>query len=327
MNRRRFLHALTFAIVTRPLVAEAQTARKPWRIGWLDQGSAEGGGPGIAAFRDGLKELGYAEGRQYVMELRHADGRTERLPALAAELVALPVDVIVAPSTPSALAASQATQVIPIVMVTVADPVGSGLVRSFSRPSGNVTGTALALDEVSQKWLELLRTVRGRLSRVAVLQNSTNRSMPAMLKSLEVSGRTLNVRLILHDFAKAETLATVFSRIAGDRPEGLVVLPDAFLQNQRVHILEQVARMRLPAIYGTRGDVSAGGLMSYGPDFLANYFRAASYVDKIFTGANPGDLPVERPRKFQLVINIKTAKALGLTMPPSLLIQAEQVIE
>ena len=327
MDRRVFIGGLAGGLLAAPLAAGAQTARKPWRIGWLDQGSAEGGGPSIAAFRNGLKELGYADGQQYFTELRHADGRTEQLPALAAELVALPVDLIVAPSTPSALAASQATQAIPIVIVTVADPVGSGLVRSFSRPGGNVTGTALALDEVSQKWLELLRTVRGRLSRVAVLQNSTNRSMPAMLKSLEVSGRTLNVRLILHDFAKAETLVTVFSSIADDRPEGLVVLPDAFLQNQRARILEQVARMRLPAIYGTRGDVSAGGLMSYGPDFLANYFRAASYVDKILTGAKPGDLPVEQPTKFELVINMRTAKALGLTIPPSLLQRADQVIE
>ena len=300
MNRRESLHALVLAVAALAAAAEAQPARGPWRIGWLNQGSAELVGPGMGAFRDGLKELGYAERRHYSLELRHADGRTERLPGLAAELVALPVDVIVAPSTPSAIAAKQATQAIPIVMVTVADPVGSGLVRSFSRPGGNVTGMALALDEVSHKWLELLRIMRGRLSRVAVLQNSTNRSMPAMLTALEVSGRTLNVRLTLHDFTKAETLASVFSTIAGDRPDGLVVLPDAFLQDQRGRILEQVARMRLPAIYGTRGDVSAGGLMSYGANFLDNYHRAAGYVDKIFTGVKPGDLPVERPKRFEL---------------------------
>src|SRR5437867_3931364 len=172
MNRRKFIHALTLVPVASALVAEAQLTRKPWRIGWLNQGSAEGAEPGIAAFRDGLRELSYAEGRQYFMELRHADGRTERLSGLAAELAALSVDVIVAPSTPSAIAAMQAAQTIPIVMVAVADPVGSGLVRSFARPGGNVTGTALALDEVSHKWLELLRAVRGRLSRVAVIQNS-----------------------------------------------------------------------------------------------------------------------------------------------------------
>jgi putative ABC transport system substrate-binding protein len=313
MNRRRFLHALTFGPVTSALVAEAQTGKKPWRIGLLAQGS--GVGPSIDAFRDGLKDLGYAEGREYVMERRPADGRTERLPALAAELASLPVDVIVAPSTPSALAAMQATRTIPIIMVAVADPVGTGLVKTFARPGGNVTGTALALDEVSRKWLELLRTVLGRLSRVAVLYNSTNRSMPAMLKPLEASAQALRVTLTLHDFTPAESLPNVFNAVAGYRPDGMVVLPDTFLQNHRGRIAEQVARMRLPAIYSNRLDILAGGLMSYGPDFQQNYRRAASYADKILKGAKPADLPVERPTKFDLVVNMKAANALGTDDP------------
>jgi putative ABC transport system substrate-binding protein len=235
--------------------------------------------------------------------------------------------VLVAHSTPSALAAMQATREIPIVTVAVADPVGSGLVRSFSRPGGNVTGTAWALDEVSSKWLELLRTIRGGLSRVAVLHNSTNRSMSAMLRPIEASARTLSVTLTLHDFTQAETLPTVFNAVAGARAEGLVVLPDAFLFDQRWRISEQIARMRLPAVYGNRRYVEAGGLMSYGPDLFESPRRAASYVDKILKGTKPGDLPVERSRKFELVINMKTTKALGVTIPPALLLQAEQVME
>jgi putative ABC transport system substrate-binding protein len=327
MNRRTFIHALALGTVAPSLGAGAQPATTPSRIGWLAQGSAEAGGATISAFREGLRQLGYAEGRQYLLEARYANGRSDRLPGLAAELAALPVDVIVAPSTPSALAAMEATRTIPIVMVTVADPVGSGLIRSFARPGANVTGTALALDEVSYKWLELLKTVRGHLSRVAVIHNSTNRSMPAMLRPLEASARALNVALTLHDLTLAEKLASVFDGVAGERPDGLVVLPDALLLSRRAHVVQQVARMRVLAIYGTRLYVEAGGLMSYGADFLHNHRRAASYIDKILKGAQPGDLPVERPTKFELVINIKTAKALGLTIPPSLLLQAESVIE
>ncbi len=318
---------LAFSLLASPLAAEAQPAGKPWRIGLLSQGAAQPSAPGLNAFRDGLRELGYAEGQQYFLEARYADGQSERLPRLAADLVALQLDVIVAPSTPAALAAMQATKAIPIVTVTVADPVGSGLVQSFSRPGGNVTGLALGLDEVSHKWLELLKTVRGRLSRVAVLQNSTNRSMPAMLGPLEASAQVLNVTLTLHDFPPTGTLERVFDAVGRDRPEGLVVLPDAFLQTQRAPILQQIAGMRLPAIYAQRLEVLAGGLMSYGPDFQDNYRRAATYVDKVLNGAKPGDLPVERPRKFELLINMKTAKALGLTIPPALLLQANEVIQ
>ncbi len=186
---------------------------------------------------------------------------------------------------------------------------------------------ALALDEISHKWLEFLKTARGRLVRVAVLQNSTNRSMPAMLGPLEASARALNVTLTLHDFTPAGTLERVFDAVGRDRPEGLVVLPDAFLQTQRARIVQQIAAMRLPAIYAQRLEVLAGGLMSYGPDFQDDYRRAATYVDKVLNGAKPADLPVERPRKFELLINMKTAKALGLTIPPALRLQADEVIQ
>jgi putative tryptophan/tyrosine transport system substrate-binding protein len=318
---------LSVSFVLAPLAAEAQPAEKPRHIGWLGPGTAKDTSPIIEVFRDAFRELGYIEGQQYVIDAHFADGRTERLPRLAAELTALPVDVIIANNTPSALAAMQATRTIPIVTVGVADPVGSGLIQSFSRPGGNVTGTALALDEVSSKWLELLGTLRGRLSRAAVIHNSTNRSMAAMLQPLEVSARTLGVALTLHDFTPTETLAKVFSGVAGARAEGLVVLPDALLFAQQRGIHEQAARLRLPAIYGTRNYALSGGLMSYGADPFEGPRRAASYVDKILKGTKPADLPVERSRKFELVINMKTAKALGLTIPQTLLLRADQVIQ
>lgn len=310
-----------------PLAGHSQPSAKVWRIGFLAQATPETSAAGLNAFREGLRELGYAEKRNYVLEIRFADGQSERLPALAADLVAVPVDVIVTPSTPSALAAMQMTRTTPIVIVTVADPVGSGLVQSFSRPGGNVTGLALALDEVSHKWLEFLRSVRGRLSHVAVLQNSTNRSMPAMLGPLQASAASLNVALKVHDWTPAGRLERVVEALNSERPDGLVVLPDAFLQGQRARIIEQAARLRLPAVYAVRADALAGGLLSYGPDFLDNYRRAGTYVDKVLNGARPGDLPVERPKKFELVVNMRTAKALRITIPPALLLQADHVIE
>jgi len=274
MKRRAFL-AGSVALLAAPLAVEGQPTTKPARIGWLVSGSPQATMPGVDAFRYGLKVLGCAEGQHYSIEAWYAGDRTERLPALGAELAALSVDVIVTPGTPAALAAQQATRNIPIVMLTVADPVGSGLVRSFSRPEGNVTGTALALDEVSHKWLELLRSLRPRLSRVGVIQNSTNRSMPAMLKPLEVSARTLGLTLSLHDVSRPDALTPAFNAVVQSRAEALVVLPDAFLQDQRGRVLEHVARVRLPAIYANRREVTAGGLISYGPDFLDHYRRAA----------------------------------------------------
>jgi len=327
VDRRRFLLTSLAGVLAAPHAAEAQQAGKVWRIGWLNQGSAEGASDALAVFRQALNDLGYADARDYSIEVRSANGQTDRLPGLARQLAFLPVDVLVAISTPGALAASRVTETTPIVMVTVADPVGTGLVKSFSRPGRNVTGTALALDEVSRKWLELLKTVRGGLARVAALHNSTNRSMPAMLAPLELSARKLNVSVRLYDVRDSETLSKAFDAIATSHADGLIVLPDSFLQDQRARISGHVSRLRLPAIYATRRDVEDGGLRSYGPNFLENHRRAANYVDKIFKGAKPSELPIERPMKFDLVINLKTAKALGLTIPRSLLLRADQVIE
>jgi putative ABC transport system substrate-binding protein len=327
MERRTFMALVSGGFLAAALGVEAQPAGKVWRIGYLAQASSHVGTDTLGAFREGLSELGYTEGQQYVMEVRNAEGRPERLQEFAAGLVALRVDVIVAASTPTALAAMRATRSIPIVMGVVADPVGSGFAQSFARPGGNVTGTALALDEVSSKWLELLMTVRGRLSRVAVLSNPANESARAMLGPLEVSARALKARLTVHDFTPAATPDIVFVAISGDRPDGLVVLPDAFIRSYAPRIAELATRMRVPAIYGNRPYVEAGGLMSYGADQREHFHRAASYVDKIFKGAKPADLPIERPTKFELVINLKTAKALGLTIPPSLLARADEIIQ
>jgi ABC-type uncharacterized transport system substrate-binding protein len=328
MNRRAFLVTLGGGFLAAPLAAEAQSAPKVWQIGWLYEGQAANIVEAINFFREEFKKLGYVERRDYLIHSRSADGHIERLAELAEELTGFPVDVLITSSTPTALAATQATRVIPIVMLGVADPVGSGLVRSFDRPGGNATGPALALDEVSRKWLEFLKAVRANhLSRVAVLHNSTNPGVRAMVGPLQEAARILAVTLTFHDFTPATAEASVFRAMAKDRPHGIVVLPDAFIYDERKNVFEQIARMRLPAIYAFRGYVVAGGLMSYGPDPQHVVGKAASYVDKILKGARPADLPIELPTKFNLVINLKTAKALGLTIPPSLLQRADQVIE
>jgi putative ABC transport system substrate-binding protein len=294
--------------------AQAQQAGKLWRIGYLGQAASAIGTDTLGEFRSGLSDLGYVEGQHYLLLVRNAGGQPERLQTLATELVSLPVDVIVTASTPPAVAARRATTSIPIVMAISADPVANGLVQSLARPGGNVTGMALAFDEVSRKWLELLMTVRPPVSRVVVLSNPTNESMRVMLQPLDASARALNVKLSVQEFAPGSPLDGVLDSLQRARPDGLVVLPDAFV---RTH----VARIAETAY------VDGGGLMSYGSDQRENYRRAAVYVEKILKGTKPADLPVERPTKFELVINQKAAKAAGLTMPPTILLQADRVIE
>jgi len=320
---------LTGGLLAAPLAAEGQPTGKVWRIGWLYEGAPQpvGRGSSIHSFREEFRKLGYVDVRDYLIHFRFADGRAERLPELAAELTGLPVDVLVAASTPTTLAAMQATRTIPIVTIGAADPVGSGFARSYDRPGGNVTGTALGFDEASSKWLELLKAVRGNIWRVAVIQNSTNLGMRILLGPLEASARALTVTLTFHDFTPGMTAASLFSTMAKERPHGIIALPNAFLFDQRKNVFEQVARMRIPAIYGFGAYAVQGGLMSYGPDVGEMAGKAADYVDKILKGARPGDLPINRPTRFHLVINLKTAKALGLTIPPSLLQRADQVIE
>jgi len=331
-TRRAFIGTLAGGLLAAPLAAEAQQAAKVTRIGYLSPNLAAS--PHLPeAFRQGLRDLGYVEGRNVVIEYRDAEGKPERLPALAAELVALKVDVIVAPaSTLAALTAMQATKTIPIVFAGVGDPVTSGLVTSLARPGGNVTGLTGLGPELVGKRLELLTQAVPGVSRVAVLSRPGalgERTDKDMLKGVEGAGRALGVRL---QFVEArgrgpEDFDRAFSDMTRARASALTVLPSAMFFNERRRLVDLAAKNRLPAVYPLREFVDAGGLMSYGPNFADLFRRAATYVDKILKGAKPGDLPVEQPTKFELVINLKTAKALGLTIPQSLLGRADQVIE
>jgi putative ABC transport system substrate-binding protein len=313
-----------------PVAAEAQEAAKIVRIGYLPLNLA--GGPHLhEAFRQGLRDLGYVEGRNLVIEYRDAEGKPERLPALAAELVALKVDVIVVTGgTLAALAAKQATRTLPIVFTVAADPVTDGLVTSLARPGGNVTGlSAFALELVGKRLEQLTQAVPG-LSRVAVLWQpgaAGERTEKDMLKEAEVAAQALGVRLQFVEARGPDDFDRAFSDMTKAHAGALTVLGSAMFFNERRRLVDLAAKHRLPTVFPWRQGVDAGGLMSYGPNGPDLYRRAATYVDKILKGAKPGDLPVEQPTKFELVINMKTAKALGLTIPPSVLGRADHVVE
>ncbi len=330
-TRRAFIGTLAGGLLTAPLAAEAQQAAKIARIGYLSTNLATA--PHLPeAFRQGLHDLGYVEGRNVVIEYRDAEGKFERLPALAAELVALKVDVILAPTTLAAVAAKQTTRTLPIVFAAAADPVGSGLVTSLARPGGNVTGLSILLPELVGKSLEHLKQVVPGVNRVAVLWQPGGLGEPTdkdMLKGAEVAGRALGVRL---QFVEArgrgpEDFDRAFSDMTRARGGALSVRPSNMFTNERRRLVALAAKNRLPAVYTSREFVDAGGLMAYGANVADVFRRAATYVDKILKGAKPADLPVEQPTKFDFVINLKTAKALGLTIPPSLLRGADEVIQ
>jgi putative ABC transport system substrate-binding protein len=329
MERRRFMGLMAGGLLAAPLVAEAQQAAKIARIGYLSLNLA--GNPHTReAFLQGLRDLGYVEGRNVVIEYRDAEGKLERLPALAAELVALKVDVIVAVSTPQALAAMQATRTLPIVFATAADPVTSGLVTSLARPGGNVTGLSFLAPELVGKRLEQLKQAVPGVSRVAVLWQPGGhgeRTAKDMLKEADVAARALGVRLQFVEAGGPEDFDRAFSDMTRAHADALTVLSSTMLFVERRRLVDLAAKNRLPAVYTSREYVDAGGLMAYGPDLADLFRRAATYVDKILKGAKPGDLPVEQPTKFELVINLKTAKALGLTIPRSVLGRTDQVIE
>src|SRR3989441_936324 len=328
VQRRDFLIAAG-ALLAAPLAAEAQQAAKAARLGYLAADRAAN--PHLQeAFRQGLRELGYVEGRNLVIEYRDAEGKLERFPALAAELVALKVDVIVASGTLAALAAKQATRTVPIVFSPAADPVASGLVTSVARPGGNVTGLSLLYSELVGKWLEQLKQAIPGVSRVAVLWQPGafgERTEKDMLKGAEVAARALGVQLHFVEARGPESFDRAFSEMTRARAGALTVLSSNMFVSERRRLVDLAAKNRLPAMYNVREYVDAGGLMAYGPNLADLYRRAATYVDKILKGAKPGDLPVEQPTKFELVINLKTAKALGLTIPHSLLLRADQLIQ
>jgi len=307
--------------------AEAQQPKKIPRIGVLWLYSPTIASPFAEAFRQGLRGLGYVEGQNIALEERWAEGRFDRLPSLAAELVRLKVDILVTASTPAAQAGQQATKSIPIVLTNVSDPVESGLVSSLARPGGNVTGLSLMHPELAGKRLELLKEVIPKLSRVAVLSNPANPIMPPLLRETEAAARALGVQLQVVEVRDPTDFDSAFSAMTRERAGALVVLPDAIFQNERTRIAGLAAKARLPAMYAWREAVDAGGLMAYGASVPDIFRRAATYVDKILKGTKPADLPVEQPTKFELVINLKAAKQIGLTIPPKVLAQADRVIK
>jgi putative ABC transport system substrate-binding protein len=327
MHRRAFVE-WTVALLAAPLVAEAQEPGKIPRIGLLGPRSSSDGAPFFDAFRQGLRELGWVEGRNITLEYRFAEGRLDRLPDLAADLVRLKVDLILAASTPPALAAKSATRTIPIVMATSADPVGLGLVASLSRPGGNVTGLSFSVGlETVGKGLELLSETVPQVRRMAVLSNPGNPGNVLALKSVTATARSRGVELQLLEARGPSELERAFAAMARERVGALLVVPDSVLGFHRARLQELTAKARLPTMYGMREHAEVGGLMSYAVDLRESFRRAATYVDKILKGAKPGDLPVEQPTKFELVINLKTAKTLGLTIPPSVLARADEVIQ
>jgi putative ABC transport system substrate-binding protein len=319
--------ALTLSLILAPLPAEAQQTAK---IGYLTL-NLDASTRSRDAFRQGLRDLGYVEGRNLVIEDRGAGGKPERLAALAAELVALKVDVIVAPGTLAALAAKGATTTIPIVFPTVGDPVIDGLVESLPRPGGNVTGLAnLTVGELIGKALQLLKEVLPRTSRVAALTQSgatPPQTAKEVVTQTKAASRALGVAIDFVEIRRPEDLDAAFTEMTRKRADAIVVLPWATLFGQRTRIVALAEKHRLPAVYTYREYVESSGLMSYGPDLADSFRRSAMYVDKILKGAKPADLPVEQATKFELVINLKTAKALGLTIPPSVLGRADQVIQ
>ena len=332
MNRRAFLGTLAGGLLAAPPATEAQQVDGIARIGFLTLNLAAPANPRVLeSFLQGLRALGYVEGRNVQIEYRGAEGKPERFPALAAELAALKVDVIVtAGGTLAALAAKHATTTIPIVFHAVGDPVEEGLVNSLARPGGNLTGLAVASPELVNKSLELLKQAVPGVSRVALLLKSDavpERVKKARLKAANAAARTLGVRLQVVEARGPEDFDRAFSDMTRARAEALTVQGTPVFDSQRRRLVDLAARNLLPAVYSFSVYVEAGGLMSYGQDIADFARRAATYVDKILKGAKPGDLPVEQPTNFQLLVNLKTAKTLGLTIPPSLLQRADQVIE
>jgi putative ABC transport system substrate-binding protein len=320
---------LLLSLLVVPLAAAAaQPREKVPRVGYLLLASHD---PirqrYLEAFRQGLRELGYVDGQNIAIESRSAEGKHDRLPALAADLVRSKVDVIVVTSGAATQAAQQATTTIPIVMTTVADSVGSGLVASLARPGGNVTGLTIMSPDLAGKQLELLKEVVPKVSLVALLTNPDNPSSARFLREAEAAARALGVRLHTLEARNPQEIDSAFAAMTRERVGALLILPDGIFLSQRRQIAELAAKRRLPSIYGTTEYAEAGGLMAYSANFLDLQRRVATYVDKILKGAKPADLPVEQPIKFELVINLKTAEALGITIPPMLRFQADEVIQ
>jgi putative ABC transport system substrate-binding protein len=328
MRRREFITLIGGAAATWPLAARAQQpAAKVPRIGFLGNSTADLEANLVGPFRDGLRALGYEEGRNIVIEYRWAEGEYERFPALIAELVASNVDVIVTAGTPASLAVKKATTTIPLVMVAVGDPVATGLVASLARPGGNITGLTSISSEMEGKRLELLREVVPKVSHIAVLWNAASPIQVIEEGEVRAAARVLGIKMLSLGVRTREEIDDALATIIRERPDALLVLADRLFLHHRTRIMDFAAQERLPGVHAYRELVEAGGLMSYGPSYADMHRRAAAYVDKILKGAKPADLPVERPVKFELVVNLKAATELGLDVPPTLLGRADEVIE
>ena len=322
MNRKiAMLISIAVLLFVQP--ANAEPARTP-RVGILRQGSPTDAN--IEGFRQGLRELGYIEGKNIVLEYRWPD-RDEQLPAMAHELVQLKVDVILTGSTPATVAAKEATRTIPIVFGAASDPIGVGLVASLARPGGNITGMSLLAPELWPKRLELLKETVPKLARVAMLWNRSNPGMAARAKETQDAAQHMGVAVQDRGAKDSQELENIFNVITKDRPDGLLTMLDPFTTFHLKHIVEFAGSHQLPGMYEERRFVQAGGLMSYGPNVANLYRRAATYIDKILKGSKPADIPVEQPMKFEPFINLHTAKALGLRIPDSVLFRADDVIK
>jgi putative ABC transport system substrate-binding protein len=325
MDRRTFIASLAIGILA-ARAADAQKAKGRHRIGWLSPASATDGLPNLEALRTGLGELGYVEARNLTIDARWADGHIERLPRLAAELVRLPVDVLCTAGSQASGAAKQATSTIPVVFANVAFPDQSGLVASYVRPGSNITGVAFIGPEYGKR-LELLKECQPKLSSVALIFNPDNPGSALALQETQRWTARLGIRLDPHVFRGPHDIERLFEAIAGKRPDALMTTADPLIASYRARIVEFAAKQRLPSMYPSMEFVDAGGLMFYGGSIPEMYRRAAVYVDKILRGAKPADLAIEQPTKFDMVINMKTARALGITIPPSILVRADRVIE
>ena len=328
MTRRTMVLLITLAVslVVAPLAAQAPRAGQVYRIGVLERTSMAVNAANFDAFRQGLREFGYIEGQNVVIDYRYTEGGDDRLADLATELVRLQVDLILTRGTPATLAAKQATGTIPVVMAASGDPLGTGLVASLARPGGNVTGLSAFVRDLQGKRVELLREMVPGIARVAGLFNMSNPALPLEWQEVERAARALGIQPQLLDVRTPEDLWRAFEAAITQRADALVVGIDGLTQRHRRQLADLAAQHRLPAIYAGKEFVDAGGLISYGVSYADLYYRAASFVHKIFKGTKPADLPVEQPTKFELVINLKTAKELGLTLPPSILFQADEVI-
>ena len=318
---------ITLGILLGSLAAQAQQTGNVYRIGFLGNSTAALEANLVGPFREGLRDLGYVEGRNVLIEYRWAEGKYDRFPALIAELLALKVAVIVTAGTPATLAVKKATTSVPLVMSAVGDPVGAGIVPSLSHPGGNITGLTAISTEMDAKRLELLREVVPSVSYIALLWNAASPLQVLAEKQVQAAAQVLRMRVLSLGVKTEEEIKSALAVMARERPDALLVLADRLLLHHRALIMDFATRHRLPGVHAYRELVEAGGLMSFGPSYADMHKRAAYFVDRILKGAKPGDLPVERPRTFELVINLKVAKALGLTIPQSVLLRGTEIIQ